>query len=380
MNRKTTLIGAFLVIVAAAVAYFLWYPGRSSAESLLVGCITPLTGDGATYGTATRRGLDLALEQVNSEGGINGKQLRVQCEDDQLDPRIGTNAIRKLVSVDHVPVIVGAFGSSVTLAVAPIAERDRVVLFSASSTADAIKDAGDYVFRNVPTNRGQGDTAARFARSYLQAESGAILEMNNDYGTSLARAFKAEFQRLGGRVLTEESYNEGATDFRAQLTKIRDSGAKFVFFPGHYEESAIILKQAKELGVKATFLGGDGSYSPELIQIAGQAAEGSYYTLMAMDDPSTNAKARQFNEAYRAKYGSEPDVYSAYAYDALLTLTAAIRDGGYTSDGIKGALYKIQFAGATGRTTFDSKGEVNKPFGVYVVKNGAFVRENWSGQ
>jgi len=345
------------------------------SQSIRIGCITPLTGNGAAYGAATKRGLDLAAERINSSGGVNGQPVSILYEDDQMSGAVANNALEKLTSIDKVPIIIGAFGSSVTLAIAPKAEQKKVVLFSASSTDDLIRDSGDYIFRNVPPNRGQGKTAAEFALGRLNTKTAAILQMNNDYGVSLGKAFRSAFQAGGGKIVSDESYNPGSSDFRAQLTKIRGFGPDLVFYPGHYQESGIILKQAKELGLKAIFLGGDGSYAPDLIILAGGAAEGSYYTVMAMGDPTNDKDVQSFVSAFKNKYGEEPDSYSAYAFDAMNIIADAIRRGGYSADGIKGALYGLKdFKGVTGPTQFDSNGEVNKPYGVYKVQDGKFVR------
>jgi len=346
--------------------------GVDAEGRLQIGCITPLTGDGATYGAATQHGVNLALDEINRRG-INGSQVEVICEDDQMSPRVGSAAIEKLIDVNKVPVILGAFGSSVTLAIAPIAQRRKVVLFSASSTADALSNAGPYFFRNIPTNQKQGDTAAHFVRTRLKARTATIFQINNDYGVSLGTAFKSAFESDGGRILSTESYNAGTTDFRAQLTKIRSQAPDVVFFPGQYQESGLILKQAREIGVQATFVGGDGSYSPELVSIAGTAAEGSYYTLPAMGYGVADDKIERFSRAYRERYHADPDVYSAYAYDAMLIIAEAIEKGGYTADGIKNALHAIRFDGVTGLTQFDQNGQVDKPFGVDQLKDGKFV-------
>jgi branched-chain amino acid transport system substrate-binding protein len=371
--RRVLLVVLVLAAVAAGAGVWWWTTRSASSEVLRIGCITALTGDGAAYGIAEQRGLALAAEQINQDGGIDGKRIRVLCEDDQLNPRAGLDAIRKLIDADKVPVIIGGGGSSVTLALAPVAERAKVVLFSPSSTADAIKDTGDYVFRNVPSNKTQGNSAAAFARSRLQAHTAAILQMNNDYGLSLGSAFKSAFESAGGKIVSIDSYKPGTSDFRAQLLQIRELAPEVVFFPGYYEDSGLILKQARELGIKSTFVGGDGSYSPSLIKIAGAAAEGSYYTVMAMAVGTADQKIAAFVSAYKAKYSTEPHLYSAYAYDALLMIAQAIRQGGYSGEGIKNALYRIKFDGVTGTTRFDQFGEVDKPYGIYEVKNGAFV-------
>jgi len=365
------LSAACVIILALTLSSF--GCTKKEPEEIKIGVITPLTGEGATYGEATKRGVDLAAEEINQKGGINGKKIRVIYEDDQLKPDVGANAIQKLITVDKVPVILGAFGSSVTLAIAPIAEKNKVVLFSASSTADAIKDAGDYIFRNVPPNSRQGTTAAEFVVGKLKAKAASVLYMNNDYGISLAKAFETSFKEKGGSLVITENYNPGDRDFRTHLSKIKIKQPPIIFYPGHYQESGLILRQAKEMGIKSVLIGGDGSYSPELIKIAGQGAEGSYYTLMAMGYGIADEEIKSFVTTFKNKYKDEPDVYSSYAYDAIKIIVHAIEKGGYNSDGIKNALYQIKnWKGVTGITSFDKFGEVDKPFYLYEVKNGTF--------
>lgn len=375
MKRFTNLINWHKLLTLGLLFGLLFAVGcsKKDTEAIKIGCITPLSGEGATYGEATKRGIDLAVEEINNKNGINGKVVQVIYEDDQMKPQVATSAIRKLISVDKVPVIIGAFGSSVTLAIAPIAEEHKTVLFSASSTADSLKDAGDYFFRNVPPNENQGKSAAEFASLQLKVKTAAIFYMNNDYGVSLTKAFEKFFTEKGGSILVKQNYNEGDRDFRSQLSSIKAKQVDLVFYPGHYQESGLILKQAQEMGIDVPFVGGDGSYSPELIKIAGNAAEGSYYTLMAMGYGVADNEIKTFTEAFRGKNRVEPDVYSAYAYDALKIVVEAIRSGGYDSDGIQRALYRIKdFKGVTGYTSFDKFGEVDKPFYIYEVRNGKF--------
>lgn len=158
---------SFMALCTLALVTLLFLPACSKKQpetkELKIGCITILTGEVATYGRETKQGLDLAIDEANKSGILGGKKIKVIYEDDQIDPRIGTQAINKLITIDKVPIIIGAFSSRVTLAIAPIAERNKTVLLSASATADSIKDAGDYIFRIVPANKIQGAAAANFA-------------------------------------------------------------------------------------------------------------------------------------------------------------------------------------------------------------------------
>lgn len=371
MKSKTPLL--FLLLIAGIAAVWFWRDSQDHAQATVkIGCLTPLTGDGATYGAATKRGIDMAVAETNGGGSI---KVEVLYEDDQMTPSTAIAGLRKLISFHKVPVVIGAFGSSVTLAVAPVAETEKTVLFSASSTADAIADAGDYIFRNVPPNKAQGTTAAQFALGKLNARSAAILAMNNEYGKSLSDSFRAVYTKGGGTIVAEDIYNAGEKDFRAQLQKLKDKAPSIVFFPGHYAESAPILRQAKELGITSIFVGGDGSYSPELLIAAGAAAEGSYYTLMAVDFSTDPAKS--FSERFKQRYGQEADVYAAYAYDAATMTFKLLAEGNRDALAIKNALYRTQgYQGITGETSFDNKGEVFKPFALHIVRNGKFEPVN----
>jgi branched-chain amino acid transport system substrate-binding protein len=370
MKSKTTIL---LLLMAGCAALWFWRGNQvHSTATVRIGCLTPLTGDGATYGAATKRGIDMAVAETNERSGI---KVEVIYEDDQMTPSSAIAGLRKLISFHKVPAVIGAFGSSVTLAAAPIAEAEKTVLFSASSTADAIAEAGDFIFRNVPSNKAQGATAAQFALDKLNAKSAAILAMNNDYGKSLSDSFRAVYTNGGGSIVVEDIYNSGDKDFRAQLQKIKDKAPSLVFFPGHYSESAPILRQAKEMGMTSAFIGGDGSYSPELITAAGTAAEGSYYTLMAVD--FTTEPAKSFSDRFKRRYGQEADVYAAYAYDGATMIFKLLAEGNRDAISIKNALYRTQaYQGITGETSFDNKGEIFKPFALHIVRNGKFEPVN----
>jgi branched-chain amino acid transport system substrate-binding protein len=345
----------------------------SGVTSYRIGVITPLTGGEANYGRSTQRGIDLALEEINSRLREKNIAFTAVYEDDQMNATAGSNAIQKLTAVDKVPVIIGPFGSSVVLAVAPIAERSRTVIISASATADDIANAGDYTFRIVPPNRRQAQDVANFVWKKLGAKRASILYLNNDYGLSLRNVFEPTFKQLGGQVLTVDSFESGATDFRTQLTKIKVAGPDVVFFPDHYKESALIVKQAKELGLNTVFIGGDGAVTEDLLKLAGDSANGSYFANMAMDYESADPRVRAFLSAYRAKYQDEPDTYAAYAYDAAQIVGRAVTEGGYSAEAIKTYLYNMPpYEGLSGPTKFDKSGEVDKPFAIYVVQGRRF--------
>jgi branched-chain amino acid transport system substrate-binding protein len=366
-----------LVAVLGLVLWLVQRQRESSGQNkeiiYRVGVLTPLTGGDANFGRSTKRGADLALVAVNDRLRSKNISIHAVYEDDEMNAAVATKAIRKLIDVDHVPVILGPFGSSVVLAVAPIAEESKTVLVSASATADAIADAGDYIFRVVPPNRRQAQTVADFVWNKLRAKKASILFLNNDYGISLRDEFKRRFMELGGQVLTVDSFDSGATDFRTQLVKIKEAAPDVVFFPDHYKETALILKQAGELGVKTVFIGGDGACTDDMLKLAGPAAEGTYYANMAMDFASPDQNVQRFVAAFKKAYSEDPDVYSVYAYDAMQIIAKAVVEGGNSADAIKRYLYEMApYEGLTGKTKFDARGEVDKPFGIQIVKDGKF--------
>lgn len=340
--------------------------------------MTPLTGEGATYGRSTKSGVDFAVEEINKSGYLP-KPLEVIFEDDKIDAKTGVNAIQKLINVDKVPVIIGPFGSSVVLACAPIANQNKTVIISASATADGIADGGDFVFRITPPNSKQGSDNADFCANKLHARTAAIIFQNNDYGVTLRDAFQKRFSELGGTIVAVEGMDGGATDARAQLAKIKAADPDVVFFPVHQTEAAIVLKQARELGIRAKFTSADGAMTPELIKNAGEAAEGSYYSTLGLGYGVADDKITAFQKAFAdAHHGEKPGVYTAYYYEVTKIVAQAIKEGGYDGKQIRDYLYSIRgdkaYSGVTGITAFDSKGEVDKPFNIYVVKGGQYIR------
>jgi branched-chain amino acid transport system substrate-binding protein len=328
-----------------------------------IGIIAPLTGEGATYGDAMKKGFDLAFSK--------NKNFQLVYEDSKLSTKEGVNAINKLISLDKVKVIYGAASSSVTLAIAPEAEKNKVILFSSISTADDIKNSGDFIFRNVPSNHVQGETAANFLINKLGKKNIAILMENDDYGISLSESFKEKVIQLGGKISLDETYTSSDVDFRTQLIKIKKSNPDALFIPGNYEESALILKQAKELNIDIPIIGGDGSFSERLIKVAGKSSEGFYCTHFEIDKNSSFYK--DFKLKFIKKYNKVPNVYEAYAYEAGKILLETLEDTPYDATIIKNKLYKNHFESLTGELIFDENGDVQREFGILQIINGEFI-------
>jgi len=382
MKLKNLLLFGLIFLFIASCS-------KKGEEIRNIGCITALTGSDANYGRSTQQGLDLALKEVNDQLGKEGLSYRykIYYEDDQMSPKEGPSAFQKLYNVDKVPVIMGPFGSRVFLSVAPIAEKNKAVLLTASATSDDIANAGDYCFRTVPSNKQQGKDCAAFVLNKLNLKRVYILYVNDTYGVTLQESFKEYLIENGGQVVGEDAYDKDATNFRTQLTRIRNIKPDVVFFPGYYKEPALILKQAKDFGLQKMgikFIGTDGSCTDDLIRIAGDAAENTYYSNLAVDFRSDDPEMKKFINEIKEIYNTEPDAYTTYYYDAFKMLTNAIKniDWDYnnqtkTANEIKQALYNMEpYSGLTGITKFDSNGEVDKSFAIMVVQNGEFLNFN----
>ncbi len=361
MKNKGLIIG-ILILVIGVSGYLVWNNNLNTKDdSVVVGIIAPLTGEGATYGEAMKNGFDLAFQGTN---------YKLIYEDSKLNPREGLNAINKLINIDKVQVIYGAAASSVTLAIAPIAEKNKIILFSSISSADDIKNSGKYIFRNVPSNFLQGNTAAKFLINELFVQKIAVLKENDDYGNSIAESFIKEVKNLGGEITVQESYTSIDNNFRIQLSKIKASGTQAIFIPGNYEESALIIKQAKEIGLDIPIIGGDGSYSSSLIKVAGISAEGFYCTHFHID--YDNIFYTDFVKLFEQCYNRKPNVYEAYSYEAGVILKEALEQVGNSGKYIKNYLLSHSFNSLTGNISFDNNGDVKRTFGVLQIKDGKF--------
>ena len=340
-----------------------------SSRKIRIGWIGPLTGEGAPYGVSIQKGVNLAVDEVNAKRGIDGRQVEVIFEDSRGLPKSGVDAMHKLVNVDRVPVVIGAVFSSVTLACAPIANETRTVLLSSISSNYKIADAGDYVFRVWPSDAQQGIGIAQLAYK-LEFRRAAVIYISTDYGVGLDGSFTDGFVELGGSVVYHDEIAQGATDMRTVLTKAKEKRPDVYFCPVHAKEGGRLIKQARQLGIKNQFLMSDGFTEQSGIDVAGEAAEGIILPSLAHGDPRLYGR---FAKEFRSEYGHDPSDNAAAGYDAAKVVLLAIEQGGYTADGIKHALYEMQYEGVTGDNSFDQQGEVSKKYGLFVVTKGRLV-------
>ena len=314
----------------------------------------------------------MAIEEINAKGGILGQRIDLVVDDNGSKAGETARITRKFLSQDHVVAILGDLTSSATMEAAPLAQEAHVPLLTPTATAISITKVGDYVFRSCFIDPFTGRIMARFAIEHLQARRGVVMtDVKQDYSIGVSAELKAYYGQQGGQVLQEFSFSSGDTDFRAQLTSLKSLQPDVVFLPGYYTEAALILRQARQLGIKAPFVGGEGWDSPSLISVAGKSAEGSFYTdHFSPDDPAT--LVRTFVQAYKTKYGTSPDALSALFYDGAGLLADAIRRAGSTEPAkIRDALAATKnFPGVTGNISVDEQRNASKPVVIVTIENG----------
>jgi len=348
---------------------------QKKEDVIKIGIAGPMTGDQAKMGTDFRNGVTLAVEEWNIKGGVLGKKVVMLVTDDQHDPKQAVAVANKLVN-DGVVGVIGHFNSSCSIPASDVYNRAGIPMITPASTNPQLTEKGYRgVFRVCGRDDQQGSVGARFVTEELKVKSVAIIHDKTTYGQGLADEFKkgitdkADIVYYGGII-------QGDKDFKSVLTRIKEKTPELIYFGGIYPEAGLLVKQARELGIKVPFMSGDGTIDPKFIEIAGAAsAEGTYLTFSP--DPRGIPTAKAFIENYEKRFG-EIGPYSVYAYDATNILLTAIKEAG-TTDGrmVIEKLHSLEFSGALGHIRFDEKGDVTSaPYVVWITKNGKFV-EFW---
>jgi len=353
---RTLKITSLLVLVAMILSAC---GGATGGGTIKIAVLAPLSGPVPTFGVMTRDGALLAIDEWNAKGGVNGRKIVPVVEDSQCTPDPAVNAANKVIDQDKVKFIVGEVCSKASIPVSEIANAKKVIQISPTSTNPDVtvgKDgkAKDYIFRACFIDPFQGQVGAKFALETLKAKTAFImLDQSNDYVKGLAEFFEQSFTKGGGKVVGKESYTAKDTDFSAILAKVASAKPDMVYLPDYYNIVNLATKQAKEKGITAPFMGGDGWDSSDLDL---KAAAGGYFTNHYSPD-STAPEAVAFLKNFKAKYkDATPDALAALAYDATNLLLQAIKEAG-TDDTtkVKDAMAKITYNGVSGKITFDAQ-------------------------
>lgn len=313
---------------------------EQGGKEIVVGVNVEQTGNVANYGKSMLAGFELAVEEANKAGGIDGKTIRVVVADNKSEPSESGNAATKIVTKDKVIAVVGPATSGCVAAEEPILTANKIPLIAPCATAPNITVDKDgktkqFVFRACFIDPYQGEMMARFAAETLKVKKVAILhDSSSDYSKGLSQVFTEKFKATGGKVLADEAFLAKDIDFKAALTKIKATNPEAIYVPGYYEEVAKIIKQAREVGLTCPLLGSDGWDSPKLVEIAGKEATNGCYFTNAYTAEDKDPSVQKFISSYKAKYNKIPDVFAMEGYNSGLVLFNAIKTGKST-DGVK---------------------------------------------
>ncbi|SES08947.1 ABC transporter substrate-binding protein [Psychrobacillus sp. OK032] len=316
--------------------------GTSSdgGDQIKIGVNLELSGPVASYGSSQNDGFNLAVEEINAAGGIDGKQIQLVTVDNKSDAAESTNAAIKLTSQDKVAAIIGPATSGNSVAQVQIANDSKTPMITPSGTSPnvTVSDNGsvnEFAFRTSFIDPFQGTVAANFATKELKLKTAAVYADNaSDYAKGLAASFIEDFEAAGGTIVAEESYVAKDTDFRSTLTRIKGANPEFIFIPGYYEEVGLIVKQARELGIDVPLMGADGWDSPTIVDLAGAEALNNTFIINHYSAEDPDGKAKEFADKYNEKYGKAPNSFNALGYDTVYLLKDAIERAGST-DGTK---------------------------------------------
>ncbi len=373
-------------LIGLLVIGFVSVLGCSNQPEVRVGVAGPFTGNAAAFGEMIERGAQLKAKEINEAGGINGMKLTLVFGDDAGTEKEARAVATRFATDRRILAVVGHFNSACSLAGKPIYAENGIVELSPGSTNVSVCEGSDWTFRNLYRDDFQGEFIAKYIKNVLtELQSVGVLFDNDDYGRGLKDAFVAEAETIGLNVVAAEAYDRDNTDFKAQLTSIKAKNPDAIFVSGLYGQAALIVKQAREVGITAQFFGADGVDSPDFLEIAGSAAEGTYLTT-PFTFGAGGEEALKVAQAFEAEFGVAPDTWAALTYDAMGMIAEAIEKT-YNKEAklpenrkaIRDHLASLDTAeegykGITGLTYFDINGDtLNKPAYVKVVKDGEFT-------
>ena len=345
-----------------------WFAVGCSSE-VKIGAVISETGAVAPYGHQVTRGIDLALEETNAEGGFKGQPIQLVYRDDATNAEKGVEAVKDLINNEGAKIILGAVSSPVTLEIAPICEKKRILLLSPTASAPRISEAGEYIFRNYPSDILEGTAMADFARA-RGIRRVAIFALDNEFGNGLSEVFTRRFESKSRKVVKTFRISEDDTaSFPRMIEEIKEMGPQGIYLVAYVDVMTELLKQLRASGCEAMLMG-SGSVIDQLA--SNPAAEQFVYAQPTFDPSSEQPAVRSFVEAFRAKYNKEPDIFAAHGYDAFNLVVQAMRDTGFAfPDEVRRGLHGLgDYEGAAGRTTFDERGDVVRYPTIFVVVDG----------
>ncbi len=379
---KTLLSSVFILIIFAAFAACEKKQdgtndnnnAGNSGNTIKIGEYGSLTGEKATFGQSTKKGIALAQEEINKVGGLLGKQVEIIVEDTRGLPQESTTVVQKLIDKDKVIAVLGEVASTNSLAGGAVCQEKKIPMITPSSTNADVTKIGDQIFRVCFVDDFQGEVMAKFAANTLKVKKIAILRDNgSDYSKGLANFFEQTFKRLGGEIIAIESFQDKDSDFSAQLTKLKGLNPEALYVPGYYTQAGQIAQQARKAGITVPIMGGDGWDSQTLFELGKEALNGCYisnhYTI---EDPDPTVQ--KFITNFKAKFGETPDALAALAYDAACIMFDSIKRANSTDrQAIRDAIAQTkEFKGVTGVITIGPNRDAIKSAVILEIQNGKY--------
>jgi branched-chain amino acid transport system substrate-binding protein len=346
--------------------------GGNASGPIVIGHFASMSGPQATFGISTDQAIRLAIKEKNEKGGVNGRKIELVTIDDAGKQSEAATAVTRLINDHHAVAVLGEVASSLSLAGGPIAQKAKVPMISPSSTNPDVTDVGDFIFRVCFLDDFQGWVDAKFAKENLKATKAAIIyDQAQAYSSGLADYFEKAFKEMGGSVVTKQAYTGGNLEISSQLQAVKSSGAEVVFLPGYYSDAGTIIRKAREAGITAPFVGGDGWDSEELPKIAGDAINGNYFSNHYAPEED-RPEVKNFVEKYQKEYGKTADGLAALGYDAALVLFDAMeRSKSLSGPDLRDALAATKnFTGVTGTFSIDENRNAQKSAVIVEYKGG----------
>ena len=370
MNNNAKIFW-WIVAIVVIVGIVWWGVSKNggSSNTIKIGFVGPLTGDESSIGVITRAAVQVAADEVNAAGGINGKKIQMFYEDGQCNAQAAVSAAQKLISVDGVGLIIGGECSTEAAAFGPMAMKAKVIMMSPTASAPSLSQLGKYFFRDYPSDSLAGKFEADYAYNKLGARKAAILYAVSDYGTGLQNVFSAEFQSLGGKIVDVEGLPQDATDYRTALSKVKASNPDLVYSPTFSTGATEMLQQAYGLGIKTKFLGSDAWEDTSLQKVV--SGKGTFLYVVPVQ---AQLPADLQTKILAVSGGTEITVGTGSAYDALKIFAMAITKAGTDPDKLADAIRATDYTGVSGHIAFDQNGDLTTAaYEVKQIKNGGAV-------
>lgn len=350
---------------------------QDSEEVIKLGFLGAKTGDVANYGIPGEKGMKMAIDELNAQGGILGKKVEGIYEDNKGDSKEINLIAQKYITRDKVVAMVGDPCTGLTKVAADIAQKNQVVIFSAGATGAGVVEIGNYVFRNTMLDTVAVPVVVDWMLKDKHWKKAAIItSIDNGYSTALTPIFKEELKKQGATIVLEDTIKDKETDFSAQITKLKGANADVLVFTGYYTEAALIMKEAQKQGLNISLIGGDGLYGQDLAKLGGDAVEEKVILYCGFSTDQPSPETAKFLENYRKKYNEEPDMFSAQYYDAVMILAQAMEATGSSDPKVfKDELAKVKnYPGVSGQTSFRADREpIKSPVFLLTIKDGAFA-------